>query len=130
MKSALKSSARILLPAALVAMLLVGSSCHKEVETRFGFDSQFDRDSRSLTIMNVNKSADMVKLEGEINVNEGEVLVELIDPVGLSVFSTKISAPEKLTISRSYGSVAGNWKLKYQSLEGTGTIHLHMNTCY
>jgi hypothetical protein len=113
-----------------ILLLLSASSCYRDFETRFGFDSQFDRDSHGLTIMNVNSHADMVILEGEVNVSEGEVVVELINPVGLSVFSTRISSPEKLYISRSYGCVAGNWKLEYESINGKGTIHLHMNTAY
>lgn len=111
-----------------VVLFLLCTACHKEFETRFGFDSEFKQDSHGLTIMYVNSPYSLVKLEGEININQGQVLVELINPVGISVFSERITTPGMLYISEAFGSIPGNWKLKYHSYEGTGTIRIHMNT--
>jgi len=109
-------------------LLLLAFSCEKEPMIRFGFDSQFNKDSFGLTIMNVNRNAELVILEGEITVNEGEVQVELINPEGLKVFSSGIAAPDKVEISEVYTSQSGNWKLKYQSIHGVGSICLHMSS--
>ncbi len=117
---------KIRLLAATMLMLLV-YSCEKEPMIRFGFDSQFNKDSFGLTIMNVNRNTELVILEGEITVYEGEAQVDLINPEGVKVFSTSIKAPDKVEISKAYLSQSGNWKLKYQSIQGVGTICLHMN---
>jgi hypothetical protein len=113
-----------------LAFLLLCTSCYKEFETRFGFDSEFNQDSHGITIMYVNNPYSLVKLEGEININKGEVRVDLINPVGISVYSARITSPEKLYITEAFGSIPGNWKLKYHSYEGTGIIRLHMNTTH
>jgi hypothetical protein len=118
---------RINLPAALM-ILLLASSCQREYEIRYGFDSQFNKDSYGLTIMNVNRSSQLVTLEGEISVSEGEFQVDLINPEGIKEFSAIIIGQNKIDVSEAYTTKTGNWKLKYQSLNGVGTINLHMNT--
>lgn len=118
---------RIILPSALM-ILLLASSCQKEFEIRFGFDSEFSKDSYGLTIMNVNKNDELVTLEGEISITEGEIQVDLINPDGVKEFSAIIIGPNKIEVSEAYLSKTGNWKLKYRSNNGVGTINLHMNT--
>lgn len=117
---------RVNLPAALM-LLLLASSCQKEPIIRFGFDCDFEKNSHGLTIMNVDSSAKSITLSGEVAVNEGEILVELENPTGEIVFNGHLVSPINIEINESYQAVSGNWKLKYNSLEGEGSLTLHLN---
>lgn len=110
-----------------VLMLLLTCSCQKEPIIRFGFDCDFGKNSQGLTIMNVGSSAKSITLKGEVIVNEGEVLVELINPTGEAVFSNLVASPKTLHVDELFPAISGNWKLKYSSLEGNGSIKLHLN---
>src|SRR6056297_3909021 len=99
----------------LIAILVLTSSCQKEPINRFGFDADFEKNSRGLTIMNVTNSAETITLTGEVFVTEGEILVELIDPSGKTAFSCNIIFPQILHVNESFEAISGNWKLKYMS---------------
>src|SRR6056297_840277 len=111
----------------LIAILVLTSSCQKEPINRFGFDADFERNSRGLTIMNVNNRAGSITLTGEVFVTEGEILIELIAPSGEEVFSSNVISSKILHVNESFKAISGNWKLKYTSLDGDGTIILHLN---
>lgn len=113
--------------ALLIMVLLATVSCQKEPVIRFGFDTEFGKNSQGLTVMNVGKTSNVVSLEGEIVVMEGHVLVELIDPMGDTVFTSNLPAPLSQYVNNSFPAVKGNWKLKYTSMEGAGLINLHLN---
>ncbi len=102
-------------------------TCQKEPVIRFGFDADFGENSRGLSIMIVDSTSRVVSLKGEIVAMEGQVLVELISPQGEAVFTSLLPAPENLYVNESFPAVPGNWKLRYQSMEGTGLITLHLN---
>jgi hypothetical protein len=112
-------------PAMIFFVML--TSCQKDPLISFGFDADFGKDSYGLTIMNVNSNAKTIILTGEVVGTVGEVLVELIEPTGDTVFSSTITAPAILDVNESYKAVPGNWKLKYKSIEGEGSIELHLN---
>ena len=111
----------------LIAILVLTSSCQKEPINRFGFDADFERYSRGLSIMNVSNKAEAITLTGEVFVTEGEILVELIAPSGEAVFSSNVISPQILHVNESFEAISGNWKLKYTSLDGDGSIILHLN---
>lgn len=111
-----------------IILLLLASSCQKEPMIRFGFDTDFDKNSRGLTIMTVNNSTEAITLRGDVFAAEGEVLIELVDPLGKTAFSSQVISPNILYVDESYQSISGNWKLKYKSLDGEGSIDLHLQT--
>lgn len=115
-----------MLPAALMLLLLT-SSCQKEPFIRFGFDCDFGKKSQGLTIMHAKSNTKTISLIGNIVVREGEVLVALTNPSGEVLFKRLIKAPEVLSINESFQASKGNWSLKYSSLEGEGTLVLHLN---
>ena len=110
----------------ILTVLLLASSCQKEPMIRFGFDTDFDKNSQGLTIMTVNHSAEAISLTGEVFVTEGKVLIELIAPSGEIAFSSKVISPNNLFVNESYQTISGNWKLKYKSLDGVGSMDLHL----
>ena len=111
----------------ILTVLLLASSCQKEPLIRFGFDTDFEKNSEGLTIMTVNNSPETITLTGEVFVTEGEVLIELIAPSGEIVFSSLVTSPKIQHVNESYQTISGNWKLKYKSLEGDGSIILHLD---
>jgi hypothetical protein len=111
----------------ILMILLLGSSCQKEPHMRFGFDTDFGKNAQGLTIINVGGNTKSINLKGEVCVYEGEVLVELIDPCGRTVFSSHLLSPDSQYLNESFHALSGNWKLKYRSIEGEGTIILHLN---
>jgi filamentous hemagglutinin family protein len=111
----------------IVLILLLTSSCQKEPDIRFGFDADFGKNSHGLTIMNVVKNTQTISLKGNIAVTDGEILVELINPDGDIVFVQNLKSPESLDVNESFPAVEGNWKLKYASIEGVGSVTLHLS---
>lgn len=121
MKSVLKS---------ILPILLVASSCQKEPFVRFGFDTDFEKNSTGLSIMHVGSRTNMVSLSGEVFVVEGEILIELIDPSGDIVYSSHVVSPCILHVDESFRTIPGNWYLKYRSIKGEGTIILHLDNAF
>jgi len=68
----------------------------------------------------------MEHFDSDVFVAEGEVLIELIAPSGETVFSSLVTSPNSLYVDESYQTISGNWKLKYKSLDGEGSIDLHL----
>jgi hypothetical protein len=102
-------------------------ACHDDPVIRVGFDTEFGKKSQGLTMMDVNNNQKTVSLQGDVFVTSGGVLVELINPKGEIVFSNQITFPDCLLVNEAFHSVSGTWRLKYKSLEGTGSITLHLN---
>lgn len=107
--------------------LILMSSCERDHSIRFGFDSQFDKNSTGLSIMAVNNAASSVYLYGTVEIEQGEIEVELLDPDGLVVYTIKLHNQENLQVNRTFTALPGFWKLKYKSYDGKGNINLHLN---
>jgi hypothetical protein len=107
--------------------LILTSSCERHPAIRFGFDSQFDKNSNGLSIMAVNKAASSVYLYGNIEIDEGEIEVELLDPDGFVVYTIELHNQENLQVNKAFTALPGFWKLKYKSYDGKGNINLHLN---
>ena len=103
------------------------NSCERDHSIRFGFDSQFDKNSNGLSIMAVNRTASLVYLYGNVEINEGEIEVELLDPDGLVVYTIELHNQENLQVNKAFTALPGFWKLKYKSYDGKGNMNLHLN---
>jgi hypothetical protein len=110
----------------LVLFLLL-YACYEDPVIRFGFDTEFGKNSQGLTMMEVSNNQKAVTLRGDVFVTSGGILVELINPKGEIVFTNQITFPNSLFVNEAFHSVSGTWRLKYKSLEGTGSITLHLN---
>lgn len=110
----------------LLTMLLLCSACVKEPITRYGFDTSFDEKSQGLTIMLAGKSTSVVELSGDVAVNKGEIVIELTDPTGKTVFFRQVVSPGILKINESFDAITGNWRLQYRSIQGEGSLILHL----
>lgn len=107
-------------------LFFVVFACETEEEIRFGFDTKFNEYSHGLSVMNVSSKSHIIHLEGDITLNEGQVLVELVNPAGDTLFTRHLISPGNLSVNESFQAVAGNWKLKYRSIEGKGSLELHL----
>lgn len=110
----------------IVFVFLLLSSCHKDPIMRFGFDCDFGKKSQGLIIMNVGNDVQTLNLSGNIFIAEGDILVELINPIGETAFSSQKTSPGTFHIDESFHAIKGKWKLKYRSMDGEGSILLHL----
>ena len=107
--------------------LILMNSCERDHSIRFGFDSPFSKNSKGLSIMAIDRAARSVYLYGILEIEEGEIEVELINGNGLVVNTIKLNDQEKLQVNKMFKAVPGFWKLKYKSKEGKGIIKLHLS---
>lgn len=108
-----------------VIIIFLANSCEIEPVQRFGFDSQYGKNSKGLTLISVDESTDQIRLFGSVVVTEGELTAELIAPGGEIVFYETAFAPDTLKIGRTFTAEPGIWRLRYYSQQGTGIINLH-----
>lgn len=108
-------------------LLFLVFACETEPEIRFGFDTEFNKHSQGVSMMNVSNKSHVITLTGDITVSEGQIFIELINPAGDTLFTCHLISPESLIVNESFQAVSGIWKLKYKSIEGTGTLVLHLN---
>lgn len=109
-----------------ISMALL-ASCVKDSYNRYGFDSEFGKNSFGLTIMSINRQVSSIRLSGDILMGSGEMKVEFIDPDGFIVYSRDFFAPGNYFVNETFKASHGIWRLRYTSLEGTGSIDLHAN---
>jgi len=93
---------------------------------QIGFSSQIDKNSSGLAIMYINSDVEVLYLEGIVEVAEGTVQLELKAPGGEVVYYKTITAPSQTPFDMNFPAKKGNWKLKYSSRRGTGSIDLHL----
>ena len=106
-------------------IMLVWSSCDKENINRCGFDADFGVHSSGLTMMSVNSNAISIRLQGSVFMHSGEMKLEFINPEGYIVYTQNFCAPGNFFINETCKASHGIWKLRYTSIEGTGSIELH-----
>lgn len=67
-----------------------------------------------------------VYLHGIIRLSERELLVNLLNENGISLFTKIIKVPVDYSIHETIFAEPGFWKLSYKSKEGAGEIGLHL----
>jgi len=107
--------------------LMLLNSCDKELHTRFGFNSQFNEKDQGLCIMAVSHAEGEIILKGTIEIYDGELEVELIDPDGYAMYTRIFQFTGMQHINETFTAAPGYWKLKYKSRQGAGSIDLHLN---
>ena len=112
----------------IVICLLLSISCNKEFTSRYGFNCPIEKDSSGLTIMAVSNSVDFIHLEGYISVQEGEVEFTLTDPDGVLAFEKHLQSGENLQLKEIFAATPGIWKLRYRSVQGIGSLDIHMDS--
>jgi len=109
-----------------IAFLFLNTSCEKETIINMGFDDSISKNSRGLVIADFTHFDDNIYLTGVISLSDGEVEVTLTAPGDEVLYSELLVAPGQLNINEVFDASPGYWKLKYKSIEGTGSIDLHM----
>ena len=107
-------------------LLLLFAGCKKEPLIPIGFDSPIDQNAEGQVTVRVLQMIETIGLTGRLHLYEGEVLVQLINPAGESVYSNTLVAPVELEINEMFEAKQGIWKLKYRSFDGLGTINLRI----
>lgn len=102
-------------------------SCKDEPFTNVGFDSALDPGSSGTSVIHVEDRARAIYLKGKVNITEGEVKIELLNPVGTVEYELVVSSPNIVGIDKSFQATEGDWSLKYSSIQGKGSISLHMH---
>lgn len=106
--------------------ILTLSSCRKDDTSSVGFRSEFVVNSKGLTLMEAKNNVEFLTLIGKIELKKGRIEVKLLGPDEFAVYSTEVEKPGIIQINRTFRATKGFWKLSYQSLEGEGTIDLHL----
>ncbi len=109
-----------------VASLCVLSSCEKKAYVSIGFNSEIENNSTGLNVFHVSHFVDEIYMVGTVNLTEGAVVVQLIDPNGDIEQSDTVVAPEIWLVDRCFNPKTGFWKLSYESLDGMGDIDLQI----
>lgn len=107
-------------------LLLLLCSCEKDQSFNIGFDSTISKFSNGMILADIKGSCEKVYLHGIIRLFEGEVLVNLLDANGMTVYSKTVKAPVDFGIYESFFAEPGYWKLTYKSNQGVGEINLHL----
>ncbi len=111
----------------IILILILLCSCEKNPMIRYGFDSRFNKDSRGLSVMAVTNNSGLITLMGTVKIDSGELIIELTDPDGISVFNMHSFSPDCFDIIKTFRTKKGYWKLQYTSIQGVGVIYLHLN---
>ncbi len=114
------------LASTVIILILLFTGCKKEPLIPIGFDSPIDQNAEGQVTVRVLQMIETIELTGRLHLYEGEVLVQLMNPEGESVYSNKLTAPVDLQINELFEARQGIWKLKYQSFDGLGTINLRI----
>jgi hypothetical protein len=107
-------------------LILAAGACKKETISCIGFSSEFLANSKGLTLMEVKNNVEFLTLIGKIEIKKGSIEVKLLNPDEFAVYTSEVESPGIIHINRTFRSTTGFWKLSYQSIEGEGTIDLHL----
>jgi hypothetical protein len=110
----------------LLPALLLFHACQKEMLSSVGFDTVIEENGSGLTILYLDEDVRTVRLEGIVTLSKGELEVELLDPNGRAVYGETLQGSETLEVDASFDASKGYWKLRYKSLQGVGTMDLHV----
>lgn len=119
---------KIIISIVIIMSLMTFSSCLKDPhQIRYGFDCSIHRDSKGLVLAHVHRHTEYVYLCGYIDLNEGTVQIDLLNGNDESVYTSIITGPVHFAINETFIAEDGYWKLKYKSIDGNGSMDLHMN---
>lgn len=109
-----------------IFLLILAAACEKEPLIRFGFSTEFSENSNGLSIMKVTSDVDVVKLSGGIQMHQGRIIVELLNPDGEIIYTRQFDSCSSYAIHETFDAKKGYWKLQYKSIGGTGKLSIHL----
>lgn len=95
-------------------------------EIEYGFNTEFHDYSKEFILMDVNNDNAVIQLKGNVELYNGSIEIEVIQPDGTAVFEKIMDNKSKLELEKVFPAQRGYWKLKYQSSNGKGFINLHL----
>lgn len=111
----------------IVTLALVMWSCEKDIVVHTGFCSPIQKNSEGITILEVKSNIKYLNLTGKITLAEGEVEIKLLNPDNVAVYTLRLHSNENVSVYETFFTEPGFWKLKYKSIQGVGSIDLHLN---
>jgi hypothetical protein len=75
--------------------------------------------------MHVGYKTKSVYLDGNVTLLKGEIKIEFCNPLNEVVYEHRIYTPGVTRMDEIIPVGPGIWKLKYQSINGEGSIDLH-----
>ena len=110
----------------LILAALLAVSCTNHVYRQTGLDMQIMPDSGGTTSLTVNNVND-IALTGEVQLDRGRFILELVNPAGITVKQWIFDAGQRHTIDLQLAAIQGTWQIKYASGAGVGKIRLAMS---
>lgn len=104
------------------------SSCMDDYDSVTGFDTTIQENSKGESTLEVDASADLLVLEGEVKLDRGSVRLVLLNPSGRVVYDETVLAPIEVTLNQALDSEVGKWSLQYESIDGKGYLDVHVYT--
>ena len=111
----------------LASCCILFFSCDTGEVNQVGFNTAFENGSHGENVIYVSSNASTLYLRGEIELKQGEIIIQLIDPENKTVYSDTINAANNALIDESFTTTKGNWTLKYHSVDGEGNIVLRLS---
>ena len=111
----------------IFTLVLVIWSCEKENLSLTGFTTRFEKNSTGTTILEVKSNVRIINLTGRINLTEGMLEIRLLNPDDEAIFSILIHPGHTGTVRESFNAEPGPWKLMYKSMDGLGSMNLHVH---
>jgi len=111
----------------ILSCILIFAGCEKEGISRIGFDTSINGSSNGTTTMKVREDSGRLTLSGTVTLTGGQLLIELLDPDGINAWSNSYLGPTEATVDEFFNVVKGTWTLKYTSIDGSGSIDVHLS---
>ena len=111
----------------ILSCMLIFSGCEKEGISRIGFETTFNAGSSGTTTMKVSDDSGKLYLKGTLNLTEGQLTLEVLDPDGMNAYSNSFMLPGEITIDEFYYAKKGKWTMNYSSYGGSGSIDVHLS---
>jgi hypothetical protein len=119
----MKSIASILMSSCMFMI----NACEPLRINSIGFSTAIDSHSTGITMMDVPEKQKELFLTGRVTLQSGAVCLSVEDPEGKKVYSDTIKAPSEVYLNRTLVSGPGVWVMRYTSLEGEGSMNLHLS---
>lgn len=119
----MKSIASILMSSCMFMI----NACEPLLINSIGFNTAINSHSTGITMMDVPETKKELFLTGRVTMQTGAVCLTVEDPEGEKVYSDTIMAPSEVYLNRTLISRPGVWTLHYSSLDGDGSMNLHLS---